>query len=96
MSKTSNVEDYIVFIRFIAGVFMGLIAYIIYKTGFNVVFFDTPMTIWFIAGVVYVITIYLLQSKPGVTGFFRLFLRGLLTFYGTWILVFLVLYDLLG
>ena len=96
MYRPSKLDDHIVLLRAIAGVMYALIAYIIYRLGFKLPYMNLGLTIWFLAGVAYVFTAYYIQKTLGVSDFFHLFIRGLLTFYGTWILLFLILYDLLG
>ncbi len=90
-----DIEDYIVLIRFIAGLLYGFVAYVIYRVNLALMF-DVAFTIWFLAGVVYAATVFYVETKFGYRGFFMTLLRGLMTFYLTWILVVLILYDVIG
>ncbi len=93
--ERASLEDRIVFVRFITGVVYGFIAYLLYKISFTL-FFDTSTTIWFIAGVAYIITMIFVEKKFKAHGWFLVLIRGLLTYYLTWIIVILVLHDLFG
>lgn len=95
MFRAGKLDDNIVLVRFLAGVIYGFIAYIIYRVNFYIIA-DAASTIWLLASFLYVCTIYYVYIKFNVQSLFKLLIRGLLTFYGSWILVFLVLYDLLG
>ncbi len=96
MYRPSKIDDKIILVRGIAGIIYGFIAYIFYRFGLTLPFMDNSLTIWFIAGIVYVGSAYYIQRKYGVNALFQLFVRGILTFYGSWILCMLILYDLLG
>lgn len=93
--KRANIEDRVVVTRFIVGFVYGFIAYIFYRLGISIVY-DVNTTIWVLAAFVYSITIYFVGKKFNAEGLFLLFLRGLLTFYITWIAMVLILYDLFG
>ena len=93
--KKASIEDRIVITRFIMGLIYGFIAYIVYRLGITIVY-DVTTTIWILAAIVYSISIYYVGKKFNAEGLFLLLLRGLLTFYITWIALVLILYDLLG
>jgi len=90
-----SIEDKVVFTRLLAGIIYGFIAYIMYRLGF-ILLYDNSTTIWFIAGAVYIATMVYVDKRFGVRTWFLLLLRGLLTYYLSWITVLLILYDLLG
>ncbi|OYT37850.1 MAG: hypothetical protein B6U89_06700 [Desulfurococcales archaeon ex4484_58] len=96
MYRPSRIDDKIILIRGLAGIFYSILAYSIYRLNLTLPFMDLSMTIWFLAGIIYIATAMYIQSKYRVNGLFQLFIRGLLTYYGSWILLFLILYDLLG
>jgi len=93
--KRASIEDRIVIARFIMGLIYGFIAYTVYRLGLTIVY-DVTTTIWILAAIVYSISIYYVGKKFNAEGLFLLLLRGLLTFYITWIALVLILYDLLG
>ena len=93
--KKASIEDKIVITRFIMGLVYGFIAYIIYRLGITIVY-DVTTTIWILAAIIYSISIYYVGKKFNAEGLFLLLLRGLLTFYITWVALILILYDLLG
>ncbi len=95
MFKPEKIDDKIILIRFIIGAVYGVVAYIMYR--FNMILFvDLSATIWSLAGAVFLASVFYIRLKYRVDSLFKLFIRGLLTFYGTWIIVFLILYDLVG
>ncbi len=93
--EKAGVEDRIVLLRFMMGLIYGLVAYILYRLNLSIIY-DTTTTIWFFAAIIYSASIYIVERKLGGQGLFMLLLRGLLTFYTTWIIIVFVLYDLLG
>jgi hypothetical protein len=95
MFSMSRLDDEIVKFRALLGVIFGFLAYIVYRAGL-VLLIDVSATIWFIAGVVYVASGFYVQAKYRLTGIFHVFIRGIVTYYALWIIVFLVLYDLFG
>jgi len=96
MFRPEKIDDKINMIRFIIAVIYGVVAYIMYR--FNTTLFsgDLSATIWSLAGAVFLASVFYIRLKYRVDSLFKLFIRGLLTFYGTWIIVFLILYDLVG
>ncbi|MCD6301440.1 MAG: hypothetical protein J7L82_05150, partial [Staphylothermus sp.] len=64
----------------------------------NLVLFGDELsaTIWSLAGAVFLATVFYIKIKYRINSLFKLFIRGLLTFYGTWIIIFLILYDSIG
>jgi hypothetical protein len=91
----TKIDDEIVWLRAILGVTYGIIAYFIYKFSI-ILMIDVSVTIWLLAGVIYVASAFYVQYKYGALGLFRLFIRGIVTFYAIWIVVLLLLYDLFG
>ena len=61
MYRPSKLDDAIVLLRALTGLIYALIAYVLYRVGFKLPFMDTGLTIWFFAGIVYVITAYYIQ-----------------------------------
>jgi len=96
MYRPTKLDDKIVLLRACAGLLFAVIAYIIYRSGFTLPYMDQGSTIWFLAGTVYVVTAVIIWRKYFVESMFQLLIRGLLTYYGSWILLFLILYDLFG
>ncbi len=95
MFTITSIDDRIVKLRAILGFVYGILAYMIYKLNL-VVLFDVSGTIWLFAGILYVASGFYVQAKYGASGVFQVFIRGLVTFYTIWIIIFLILYDLAG
>ncbi len=95
MFSMSKLDDDIVKFRALLGILFGFIAYIFYRIGL-VLIIDISATIWLIAGIVYVASGFYVQIKYNLTGIFHTFIRGIVTYYALWIIVFLALYDLFG
>lgn len=88
-------EDKVVFARFIIGVFYGFIAYIMYRYGF-ILIINNSYTIWFFSFITYLASGLVVGRIVREKTFFLLMVRGLLTFFLTWIIVAFILFDLFG
>lgn len=89
-----TIEDHIVFIRLLFGLIYGFVAYTIYRLRISLFTFRTDLLIWMLAAIIYVSTAYYVKRSTGTNSLFHLYLRGLVTFYGSWLIIFLVMYDL--
>ncbi len=96
MFRPTRLDDKVVVFRALIGLFFGLIAYILYKFNITIFSLDVSGTIWVFAGIIYVATAFYIQYWIKTRSLFLIFIRGILTFYSIWIIVFLSLYDLLG
>lgn len=89
--KELSVEDKIVLCRFIAGLVYGLIIYIL-------LYYFHPLYLnpyaWAFSVIAYYFTVLYVLFKYAPGSRFQLYLRGLATFYGTWILLVIILYEL--
>lgn len=90
-----GVEDAIVKARFLLGVVYGFVSYLIYRAGI-VLYADVSTTIWLIAGIIYVGSIVYVEKKYLTGSVFLNVFRGLISFYATWLIILLVLYDVAG
>lgn len=88
-------EDHIVLIRLLFGSIYGFVAYLIYRLRVSIPFVKTDLLIWILAALVYVITAYYVKRTTGSSSLLHLYIRGFATFYGSWLIIFLVMYDLL-
>lgn len=88
-----KVEDHVVLIRLLLGCIYGFTAYIIYRLGVKLPGLTSDVTIWIIAGFLYVASAFIIRRLLGVSSLFQLYVRGLLTFYGSWLTVFFIMYD---
>ncbi len=95
MFTITNIDDKIVKHRAILGLVYGFIAYLIYRLNI-VMLFDVSGTIWLFAGIIYIASAFYVQAKYAASGIFQVFIRGIVTYYAIWIIIFLALYDLLG
>lgn len=95
VKKSIDVEDKIVGIRLLLGLIYGCIAYSIYRFGAEL-YHDVSWLIWSLSIFVYILSIYIVYIVVKVKTFFLLFIRGLLTFFLSWIIVAFVLFDLIG
>jgi hypothetical protein len=97
MFKPTRLDDKVVVLRALIGLLFGLIAYfLIYRFNITIFSLDVSSTIWVLAGIVYVATAFYVQYWVRTRSLFLIFIRGILTFYSIWIIVFIALYDLLG
>ncbi|ADI32251.1 hypothetical protein [Staphylothermus hellenicus] len=97
MFKPSKLDDRVVIMRAVLGIIYGFISYfLIYKLNIALLTLDLSSTIWVLAGIVYVGSAFYIQYWSRSRSLFLVFIRGLLTFYATWLAIFLTLYDLLG
>jgi hypothetical protein len=90
MEKLS-VEDRIVLFRFLVGVLYGLIVYL--ASLFTQPIKLTPIA-WSASVMAYYTTVIYVAVKYKPTSKFQLYLRGLATFYATWILTVIILFEL--
>ena len=88
----AGAEDKIVLFRFIAGLIYGVIVFI---ASLFVNPLDLSRYAWASSIIVYYFTVLLIGVLYNPQSRFQLYLRGLATFYGTWLLVVIVLSDLL-
>lgn len=88
-----KVEDHVVLIRLLLGCIYGFTAYIIYRLGVKLPGLTSDVTIWITAGFLYVASAFIIRRLLGVSSLFQLYVRGLLTFYGSWLTVFFIMYD---
>ncbi len=95
MTTIGSLDDNIAKLRGILGIVYGIIAYIFYRLGI-VLIIDCSATVWILAGIVYIASGFYVQKKYGVSDIWHVFLRGIVTYYGAWLVVFFMLYDLLG
>ncbi|MEM0356018.1 MAG: hypothetical protein QXT88_04165 [Desulfurococcaceae archaeon] len=89
-----TIEDHVVLIRLLFGSIFGFVAYLIYRFRISIFIVKTDLLIWILAAAIYVFTAYYVKKITGSTSLLYLYVRGLATFYGSWIIVFLVMYDL--
>ena len=89
------IEDAVVKIRLVLGIIYGFIAYLMYRMGI-VLYMDVSTTIWLVAGAIYVASIVYVERKYATGSVFLNLFRGLISYYATWLIVFLVLYDVFG
>ncbi len=89
------IEDAVVKIRLVLGIIYGFVSYLIYRAGI-VLYMDVSTTIWLLAGAIYVASIVYVERRYATGSIFLNLFRGLLTYYATWLIIFLVLYDVLG
>lgn len=91
--RNLTVEDKIVLLRFVAGVVFGVAVFV-------VSLFVSPTalspTAWATSVLVYYITIIYVVIKYRPTSKFQVYLRGLATFYGTWLLTAIILCEVVG
>ncbi len=95
MFTITNIDDKIVKHRAILGLIYGFLAYLTYRLNI-IILFDVSGTIWLFAGILYILSAFYVQARYAASGIFQVFIRGFVTYYTVWIIVFLVLYDLLG
>jgi len=88
-------EDRVVLVRFITGLIYGFIAYTMYRLN-TIIIIDNSYTIWFFSFIVYLTSGFIVVRVIREKTLFLLFIRGLLTFFLTWIIVALILFDLFG
>lgn len=93
MSKLM-VDDHIVLIRLLFGSIYGFVAYIMYRFKISIFTAATDLLIWMLGAIIYVSTVYYVKKSTGTNSIFHLYFRGLVTFYGSWLIIFLVMYDL--
>lgn len=91
ISEKMTLEDKIVFFRFKAGLIYGIFVFISSL-------FITPQTLnpyaWATSILAYHATIIYVAVKYRPLTRFQLYLRGLATFYATWILTVIILFEL--
>ncbi|WP_448577705.1 hypothetical protein [Thermosphaera sp.] len=86
-------EDKIVLLRFVAGISYGFLIYLLGLL--RIVSLNNLNTFaWTGAAVLYAVTIFLTYRFFKPSKAFNLYLRGLLTFYTSWLLTSYVLNDL--
>lgn len=95
VKKGIDVEDKVVGIRFLLGLIYGCIAYSIYRFG-AVPHYDVSWLVWSLSIFVYILSIYIVYIVVKVKTFFLLFIRGIFTFFLSWIITAFVLFDLIG
>jgi len=87
------VEDKIVLLRFLVGLAYGVAV-------FTVSLLVSPTALspaaWGTSVIVYYFTTVYVAIKFGVRSWFLVYLRGLATFYGTWMLTAILLYEAIG
>ncbi|WFO76154.1 hypothetical protein J4526_04795 [Desulfurococcaceae archaeon MEX13E-LK6-19] len=88
-------EDRVVLVRFIIGLIYGFIAYTMYRFNITIIV-DNSYTIWFFSFIVYLTSGFIVDRVIREKTLFLLFIRGLLTFFLTWIIVAFILFDLFG
>lgn len=88
-----KVEDHIVLIRLLLGCIYGFTAYLLFRLNLKLPGLNVDLTIWMLAGFIYVASAFIIKRLLGVSSLFQLYVRGLLTFYGSWLIVFLIMYD---
>jgi hypothetical protein len=96
MFRPTRLDDKVVVLRALIGLLFGLIAYFLYRFNITIFSLDISGTIWVLAGIVYVATAFYVQYWVKTRSLFLIFIRGILTFYSIWIIIFLLLYDLFG
>lgn len=86
-----TVEDRIVLTRFIAGLVYGLGVYIA-----SIFIHPLPLSSysWGLSVLAYYFTVLYILVKYTPKSRFQLYLRGLATYYGTWILTAIILHEL--
>jgi len=91
ITEKMSLEDKIVFFRFLVGFIYGILVYI-------ASLFTTPAKLtpiaWSISVMTYYITVIYVVIKYKPTSRFQIYLRGLGTFYATWILTVIILFEL--
>lgn len=91
ISEKMSLEDKIVFFRFKVGLVYGVLVFI--SSLFIVPERLTPFA-WSTSILAYYVTIIYIAIKYRPLSRFQLYLRGLATFYATWILTVIVLFEL--
>jgi hypothetical protein len=86
-----GLEDRIVFLRFLTGLVYGVAVFTASRFVHPVRL--TPYA-WSASVMVYYFTVLYVLAKYRPTSRFHLYLRGLATFYATWILTVIVLFEL--
>ena len=91
----NRIDDEIVKIRGLIGLFYGIMTYVLYRIGL----WGNPLLssiVWMLSVIVYIGTILFVAKKLGANDWFHGFFRGIVTYYCTWLLVLFILYDLIG
>ncbi|MCS7128858.1 MAG: hypothetical protein RMI83_06310 [Desulfurococcaceae archaeon] len=97
-----SIEDKVVLMRFTLAVVIGVASYLLYllnpsiELSLDSVKFsmDSSTISWLMSAVAYVLSIPI-ALRIGAKGLFQTIIRGLLTYYTTWLIIFIVIYDLL-
>lgn len=88
--KNLSIEDRIVLHRLVVGIFFGVAV-------FATSFFVSPITLsplsWSTSVLVYYVTAIHVIAKYRPTSRFQIYIRGLATFYGAWLLTAIALYE---
>ncbi len=97
-----SIEDKVVLMRFTLALAIGLASYLIYlinpslelSLGGVKLSMNSSNIPWLMSAAAYISSIPI-ALRIGAKGLFRIVIRGILTYYTTWLIVFIVLYDLL-
>lgn len=88
-----TIEDRIVLHRLVVGIFFGAAV-------FAASFFVSPAVLsplaWSTSVLVYYVTVIHVLVKYRPTSRFQIYIRGLATFYGAWLLTAIILYEVAG
>jgi hypothetical protein len=90
--ERASIEDKIVFFRFMVGLFYGIG---VYASSLFINHLELSRYAWALSIIVYYFTVLFVSALYNPKSRFQLYLRGLATYYGTWLLTAILLSDLL-
>lgn len=97
-----SIEDKVVLMRFTLALVVGALSYLVYLLNLSLelsldsvkLSMNSSTISWLMSAAAYISSIPI-ALRIGAKGLFQTIIRGVLTYYTTWLIVFIVLYDLL-